>query len=49
MPEEYLRGGDFLFDWAFSQKGVVSDGVDFDPSKKEMVHDVSNQRNHAHI
>ena len=36
-----------LFNWAFAQKGFVTEQVKFDTVKNEIVHDVSKQKNHA--
>ena len=37
-----------MCDWDFTQKGSVEDHVEFDPVKKEITRDVTDQKRHAH-
>ena len=47
VDDQDHHDGDVLCDWEFSQKSFVTEQVKFDKVKKEIMHDVSNQKNRA--
>ena len=47
VEDEDHHDSNMLCDWAFSRKGFVTEQVKFDTVKKEIMCDVSNQKNHA--
>ena len=46
--QEEPHDGNLMEDWAFAQQGSVGGRVDFDPIKKEIRYEVTDQEKHAY-